>query len=295
MAEPNMLDALDMAENETPAAPEPPATTETPPATPEPEAAKPEGEAPKPEPPSPDPAVLRVEQENQRLREQISKLEAQPKLSTEDAALLKELREQRAVPPKEEPVPDYLEDPQGYVDRKVGTLTQSLQKLEQATTAATTKATETAEQVQQREQLNQLMVTVNVQETEFTKEHPDYQQALLHMRTQRAEQLQELFPDATQAQILAQLRVEEVQAAARAVQAGKNPAQVAYKLAGTFGYRKAAAPPPAAPAREEPDRDAARSLATATGADAQPEQTGPEGSTVPEFHAALAERFGRRR
>lgn len=236
-------------------------------------------------------ALAEAREQVRSLKAQIQELNAQPKLTKEDAELLADLRAQKAAADEQAKVPDYLDDPKGYVDAKVEAALKELQKTAET---ATNTAKETRDQVEQREQLSNLISTVQVHEGEFSKATPDYQKALAHMRQARFEQIQMLVPDATEPQIIQQIRLEELRAAAIAVQAGKNPAESAYKLAGTFGYRKAAAPAKEAEKSAEADRDAARTLAAVTAADSVAGEA-REGVTTPEFADALAERFGRRR
>src|SRR5690242_11645136 len=88
--------------------------------------------APAPEPKQdlvPLAALHEARQEARQLKQQIAALEAQPKLTAEDAELLRNLRAQRS----QEVDPDFLQDPKGYVDTK---LSRALKKLEEAQGAA---------------------------------------------------------------------------------------------------------------------------------------------------------------
>jgi len=73
-------------------------------------------------------------------------------------------------------------------------------------------------------------------ENEFKQTTPDYEQAIEHMRSARDQQLALFGLNPTQRQ--AQMLQETLEIAARAVQSGRNPAQMAYDMAGAFGYQR---------------------------------------------------------
>lgn len=247
---------------------------------PEPEPAKPTEvqESPKKQDTVPHAALHEAREQNKALRAQIAALEAQPKLTSEDAELLKELRANRAAAQTKEP--DFLEDPKGYVDTKFQAALKKLEATEQTTT-------QTREQLAQQHQLQQLVTTVQSHEAAFVKTTPDYQDALNHVRTIRMDQLKLFFPQATDAQIGQQLMQEEIQAAAQALQAGVNPAETVYRYAKTLGYQ-----PKAVKGQVQPDRSAAMTLGSGGGAGSDVSETE---DTIPELTMALKERFGVRR
>lgn len=220
------------------------------------------------------------------LKTQIAALEAQPKLSAEDADLLKDLRAQKkaASEPKD---PDFLEDPKGYVDAKAKQTAEALKKLNEATEKQT-------QQQEQQQQLNQILTGVQQHEQTFLKETPDYHAAIDHIRTVRGSQLQMLYPQATPEQITRQITTEEIGAAAQILRAGGNPAEFAYNYAKTMGYQPKVAPvaDPNANGAVKPDKEALRSLGGGGGAQKTEED---EGNLMPEFATALAERFGVRK
>jgi hypothetical protein len=221
------------------------------------------------------------------LKTQIAALESQPKLSAEDAELLKDLRAQKqaAQAPKE---PDFLEDPKGYVDANVKKTAKELETLREESRRG-------QEQQAQQQQLNQILSGVHQHEQSFVKATPDYHQAVDHIRTVRASQLQMLYPQATPQQIQQQIVSEEIGAAAQVLRAGGNPAEFAYNYAKTVGYQpKAPVPDPNAPANgaAKPDKDAVRSMGGGGGAE---KDDSDEGAAMPELAQALAERFGVRK
>lgn len=218
------------------------------------------------------------------LRAEIAALAAQPKLSAEDAELLKDLRAQKKAieQPKD---PDFLEDPKGYVDSQAKKVTDAVKKLDEANAQRT-------EQDRAQQEVTQLVSSVGAKEQEFLKTTPDYYDAVTHIRAVRASQLQMLYPQATPDQITRQMTIEEVGAARQIIQGGGDPADFAYKYAKTLGYtpKAQAAASGTAQAAAKPDKDAVRSMGGGGGADL----TGEENeNAMPEFSAALTERFNR--
>lgn len=223
-----------------------------------------------------------------------------PRLSAEDAELLKTLKEQRKqeAAPKD---PDFLEDPKGYVDANTRRVTEALKKLDDAQTESRTER-------QQQEQVTALMGAVQAHEVQFAAKTADYNDALAHVRTVRGNQLRLLAPQATDAQIMQQIGREELGAAHQVISSGGNPAEFAYNYAKTMGYvPKAAANGAAggmqaaaqntqnslqqAPA-DKPDKNAVRTMGGGGGAEPADDD---QGDAMPEFTAAVAERFGKKR
>lgn len=180
--------------------------------------------------------------------------------------------------------PDFLEDPKGYVDASLKQTQDALKKLDED------RAQRTQADNQQRE-LATITQAIGAQEQAFVKTSPDYYDAVNHMRTVRAQQLQIWYPQATPQQIMQAIATEEISGAAQALRAGLNPAEAAYKYAATFGYtpKQAAAAAQAATGATKADKDAARTLGGGGGAEPK-EEDGEEG--IPEFATALQERFG---
>lgn len=234
-------------------------------------------------------ALHEAREQVKSLRAQIAAIEAQPKLTAEDAELLKSLRAQQTQEPAP---PDFLSDPKGYVDARLQT---ALKKLETAETGIA----QTREQVQQQNQMRDLLSSVAAHEQTFIATTPDYTQALAHVRAVRSEQLKLMYPTASAAQIQQQIAQEEIGGSAQALQAGLNPAEVVYKFAKTVGYApkatngaQGAQPQPPQP---PPDRSSARSLGGAAGGAAGVVDAAETEDTMPEFSAALKERFGVKR
>lgn len=167
--------------------------------------------------------------------------------------MVEDMRAQRKAPAAEqeakpEPVPDRFEDPVGYFEHKIATLTQQLE-------ATQKQSTETREQFQQRQEYQQFMGHVSQAEEAFAATTPDYHDAAKYLETGRRAELGILFPDSPQMdnharqqgfQNAAAMReavfVNDAQTVARnALMAGMNPAQAYYELAKGRGYRPAAA------------------------------------------------------
>lgn len=137
----------------------------------------------------------------------------------------------RASPP--DPVPDFMEDPKGYVDKTIQ--------------AAATKAEANEKELQSLREQNQIQSLISEAgqaEVVFAKDHPDYEAALDHVRSTRMAQLRLMDGEATEAQLKQVIAREEIMGIAAAKQRGISPAELAYKYAQTLGYK----PPVAAPA-----------------------------------------------
>lgn len=236
-------------------------------------------------------ALHEARAEIKELRATISELKARPSLTQEQQAALTKL--QAAEQATQDAEPDFLADPKGYVDTKVAA---ALKKLEESDK----QSKETREQIQQQQNLQSILQATAQAEQGFIKDHPDYTQALEHVRNVRKEQLQMFHPQATEQQIGQILAQEEITTAYQALASQRNPAELIYSLAKTFGYSAQAkgegAPAANAGNGSEPkkaDKDAARSMGSGGSADTAPEE--PAGNSTPEFSAALRERFARKR
>jgi len=201
------------------------------------------------------------------LRERLAKLEPPP------------------APPK--PEPDFIEDPKAYIDAKVERAQEALKQIEQKVAP-----------VEQEAQINRLLSHVGAIEGEFVKQTPDYYEAVGHVRQARAEQLTMLYPDAPREQIFEALRREELTFAAQALQAGRNPSELAYQMAQrVFGYRPKAAdapPPPPRPKTGDPSATlgASGSAPDAGDIDEVGREDGDELRST--LDLAIKERFNRR-
>lgn len=199
---------------------------------------------------------------------------------------------QQAPTPEPEPaVPNFLENPKGYIDATLGKTAKELADLKQANARLT-------EQQQQAAQEHNVRTVAQYAETEFVKKTPDYYAALDYGRTARLSQLKMIYPQAPDVQLRQAVAREELALAAHAIQSGRNPAEVAYGYIQSMGYRPTAAAQaqtPATPAQPTPAMLAAQTLGASSAAEPT---TGPSNEPEDpnsEVKAALAEMFGVRR
>lgn len=231
-------------------------------------------------------ALHEARAELRALRTKIAELEAKPSLTPQQQAQLDKLNAQETA--VTEKVPDFLEDPKGYVDATAKKTDEALKKLNEFTESQ-------KQQQQQQQQLNQILSGVGQHEQAFLKTTPDYHAAVDHIRSVRGSQLKMLYPTATPDQIAQQITTEELAAASQILRAGGNPAEFAYNYAKTMGYApkapNTAATPPLNSAA--PDKDAVRTLGNGGGADKADEPEDDELGGA--LKSALAERFGVRK
>lgn len=149
--------------------------------------------------------------------------------------------EAKANPPPAEP--DFIENPKEYVDHKVQAALKGIEEANKKADESGKKAQEIAAQNEQQAQMQRIMGVVKNHEAQFVAANPDYYDALTHIRNVRMFQLQELQPGITQEQINETITREETMLAAQLVMQGRNPSEVAYKLAHQYGYQKKAADP----------------------------------------------------
>jgi len=235
-------------------------------------------------------ALHEAREQARQLKTQIAELEKRKYLSDEDAELLTELKAKRAEAQRPK-VPEFIEDPKGYIDHKEQEVRDALKELRESNTKR-------AEAEEQQRQMQTLFSTISTHEQAFVASNPDYNDALAHVRNVRTQQLKMMFPDATDQQIQHQIGREEIGGAQQILARGGNPAEFAYNYAKTLGYMKKA---PASAANgaahvepepePKPDKDAMRTLGGGGGA----EQDDAPSDPMPEFTAALKERFTRKR
>lgn len=149
-------------------------------------------------------------------------------------AALRALQEQIEAlknPPKPPPAePDFTADPKAYVDNKLGA---ALKQLE----TGTAEAKKTSEQAQQEAAYTRFQHALTTTEQQFAAQNPDYYDSLKHLRELRFQELSILNPDADPQQVIDAIKREEVQLAWQHMNAGRNPHDVAYRLAKTRGYQ----------------------------------------------------------
>jgi len=303
------LESLDIADTDTPAAPDPAPAADPAPSAPPAAAAEPTAQprdpatgqfaaaasaAPAPAAPAPaaaappvvDPSANRVIPLAAHLAE---RNRWQQRIEEGDRKLA-DLNTRIAKLEPQTPTPDFVEDPKGYVD---ATARQTQQEL------ATLRAE--AEQLQGQQQMARFLQDVGSQEAAFIEKNSDYYDALNHVRTIRSQQLGLMYPTATPEAILQAMRQEELQSAYVFMQQGRSPAECAYQMAQQMGYHKAAAPAaPAVPAAAPKGPDIPRAPVADPSNTLGPSGVDPEGDGelvddgMSALNEALSERFGTR-
>lgn len=190
----------------------------------------------------------------------------------------------KAVEPKQ-PEVDFVEDPKGYVDAKTEKALSEVESLKKE-----------AETLREQQQFASFVNQVGGHEQAFIEKNPDYYDALAHMRSIRFQQAAEIYPEATQEQIQQAVAQEELRSAYQIMQTGRNPAEVTYKLAATYGYRKVEAKKPELKVElpkvaKAPVADPSSTLGSGSGGDGETEEL-VEDDVTPE--SVLTEIFGAR-
>jgi hypothetical protein len=163
-------------------------------------------------------------------------------LQTEKAEREKLRAELEALKNPPKAPPKFTDDPEGYIAHATKTSAQEvLAKLDEHGKAIgeVSKAnTQTAEEKAHGKFLEEL----GSMEEQYVATAPDYPQALLHVRRIAYAQLKEFHPDATDQQLMQAITQQELQMARQAMAQGRNPHELAYRLAVVNGYKKAAPP-----------------------------------------------------
>jgi len=127
------------------------------------------------------------------------------------------------------PAPDPEQDPLGYINHQMKQLQDQLKSL-------TDGQTNTQKLTEQQQQQHAFIGTVNAQIKSFEAANPDYQDAYRHMIQMRTQDYLDSGMTATEAK--AAVGNDELAIAARALQQGKNPAEVVFGMAKRYGYQK---------------------------------------------------------
>lgn len=245
------MDAEPVAEPVEPVAPTEPAAQPSPPidATAAAAPAAPVAPVPAPEAKHEVIPLARYLDDKKALQSRIAELEA------EKAA--------RAAPVEPAKPVEFMDDPKGYLDQRIQGVTD-----EAKATAAELQA------FREQQQVNALLSEADSIQAEFSKQHPDYQAALDHVRATRLAQLRLMDSAAPEEALRAVIGREEVMGLVGAKQHGINPADLLYRYAQTLGYKPPVAAPPvtpitavaaAPPAVVAADVSAARSLGAGGG------------------------------
>lgn len=129
------------------------------------------------------------------------------------------------------------EDPLGYLHEQTRILSETNKQLQE-------KAAQYEQQEQQRAQLSQLQYHISRSVENFTKETPDFANALTHVRTVELTKMRP-FIDAgriSEEQAIQMILQNELQAAATIIGQGADPAEVFYNYAKAYGYQPAVEP-----------------------------------------------------
>lgn len=136
--------------------------------------------------------------------------------------------QKRLQPAEDAPkAPDFDTDPAGWLKHQLETTGKTVQQLQQEREAETKLR-------QQQAQEQQFIARVQADEAEFTKEQPDYPEAVTWLRDKRIRmfELAGMSPqEAAQA-----VYGESIYYAQNAIRSGRNPGEVFYGLAREMGY-----------------------------------------------------------
>lgn len=138
----------------------------------------------------------------------------------------------RAEQPKPVEIPDVNVDPIGHFQAKTALLERQLEEAKQKFGAVEQTS-------QQEQQLRRVGEAVRNAEAEYARAVPDYPQSQEYLMNQWAAEA-----DAAGLPREQVIRARALEIAAHAGRTGMNPAELAYKLAGSRGYRKADAAQP---------------------------------------------------
>ena len=171
-----------------------------------------------------------------REREARQRLEQALAQQAQRDALLQE-RLDALTKAQQAPEPTFEENPAEH-------LRSQIQQVRQLTEQQYRQQQEAAKVQAQREQVAQLTNVVTSVEQAFAQKAPDYYEAVNHLRTTRAAELEALGLDPDSAS--QRVHQELVQHAYMAAQQGLNPAEQAYRIALARGYQSKPAAPSAA-------------------------------------------------
>lgn len=157
--------------------------------------------------------------------ERIQRKESQKQLS----ALLEEIKQlkESMTPKKEENDINFEEEPLESLRHKTEELTRKQQEYD-------SRIQSEEEKRKAQEEYNAFASEVSIKVHEFAKEKPDYYQAIDYLKEARVAELK--LHDLTDKQIQETIAQDELFIAAKAIDSGKNPAEVAYNLARHRGY-----------------------------------------------------------
>lgn len=129
--------------------------------------------------------------------------------------------------------PDYDSDPLGNVKHTLDSTQAELKKLREHQEQEYKRQ---YEDYQRQQYAAKVAQAVTQAESEYVQENPDYLDAVKHLKTIRAQQLEALGMDPNS--IMSYVQNEAFQVAEAALQRGQSPAEVAFKMAVASGWKK---------------------------------------------------------
>jgi hypothetical protein len=128
----------------------------------------------------------------------------------------------------EKPVPKYEDDPLGHMAARNETLEKELKQVSEKIEGFT-------KQTSQNAFVHQITDTLSTSEAEFRAVHPDYDQAVKHLKDVTRHDLADQGMPASE--IEQTLSAGKMGLAHAAIQQGKNPAEALYERAKRYGYK----------------------------------------------------------
>lgn len=152
-----------------------------------------------------------LQRENQEFREKLARLDEQVKFFKKP----------------ENEAPKFDEDPIGFSKHEIDRLHRELANVSKQTP-------ESINSLEQKIELMNMQRNVERQEMQFEKSTPDYRDALTYYAKSRAETFSELGYESEEVHELVAKELQD--ATRRAIDSGKNPAEIVYKMAKRSGF-----------------------------------------------------------
>lgn len=237
----------------------------------------------------PDEAATKAEVERDNYRRAMKEERAKRQELEQRMEKLESLKEQieSLKAAKDQPKdPEFMEDPKGYVDQRQARLEAEIKALKAS-------AEDGSKQAQQQLAQVQFFQSIQADESSFIREHPDYYDALNHVREARTEELESLGLE--EDEIKSAINQEELNMAAVALQRGKSAAEIAYNRAKKLGFK--AKETNTDDLEEEADRLERAMKAGSMGGSGVPDETkieDPEADAWAPIEQAFEELFGQK-
>lgn len=192
-------------------------------------------------------AAVRIErEENKALKSSLKAAEDARKASDERFSTLEKrtnLILERLVPKAEEPkpevIPDFNEDPAGWIAATMKQTGKTLDEIQKDLAAGKAEKAQQTEQQKQQEAVNDIISRAVTAERKFLATTPDYDDAGKFLQESRVAQLTAI--GYSEEEIGAIIHQEKFAIAQKALTDNKNPAEAVYKVAQALGYKKKAA------------------------------------------------------